>query len=157
MTTRGEEIAAAARGCVGTPFRLHGRVPGRGLDCVGLVAHVGRSLGLIGHDETGYGLSGSGARLEAGLARAGLVRVNAEAGRDQAGQDQAGQVGDVLLFDLGRGLLHVAVRSEHGIIHAHRGLGRVVEHRLDEEWRAALAAVWRFPAGVPAMGERGHG
>lgn len=147
MTTRGREIAAAARGCVGTPFRLHGRVPGRGLDCVGLVAHAGRSLGLSDHDETAYGLSGSGARLEAGLARAGLARVAGEA-----------EVGDVLLFDLGRGLLHVAVMSEHGIIHAHRGLGRVVEHRLDDEWRAALAAIWRFPASAGfEAGETGHG
>lgn len=137
MTTWGEEIAAAARACVGTPFRLQGRVPGVGLDCVGLVVWVGRSLGLIDHDETGYGLTGSGGRLEAGLARAGLVQVSAE----------EFAVGDVLLFDMGRGLLHVAVRSEHGIIHAHRGLGRVVEHRLDGEWRAALAAAWRFPAG----------
>lgn len=143
MTTRGVEIAAAARTCVGTPFRLHGRVPGRGLDCVGLVAHAARNLGLSTYDETAYGLSGSGARLEKALARAGLVKVPlAEA-----------QVGDVLLFDLGRGLLHVAVKSEHGIIHAHRGLGRVVEHRLDGEWRAALAAAWRFPA----TGEAGHG
>ena len=148
MTTRGEEIAAAARACVGTPFRLHGRVPGRGLDCVGLVAHVGRTLGLTAHDETAYGLSGSGARLEAGLARAGLTRV-ATADAD---------VGDVLLFDMGRGLLHVAVMSGHGIIHAHRGLGRVVEHRLDEEWRAALAAAWRFPEGAKPQGrEAGHG
>ena len=147
MTTRGKEIAAAARACVGTPFRLQGRVPGRGLDCVGLVAHVGKSLGLSTHDETAYGLAGTGARLEAGLARAGLAQV-AEA--------QA-QVGDVLLFDLGRGLLHVAVRSEHGIIHAHRGLGRVVEHRLDDEWRAALVAVWRFPIAAAGRGETGHG
>lgn len=148
MTTRGEEIAAAARGCVGTPFRLHGRVPGRGLDCVGLVAHVGRSLGLTAHDETAYGLSGSEERLEAGLARAGLVRV--------AVADA--QVGDVLLFDMQRRLLHVAVMSGHGIIHAHRGLGRVVEHRLDEEWRAALAAAWRFPEGAKLQGrEAGHG
>lgn len=147
MTTRGEEIAAAARACIGTPFRLHGRVPGRGLDCVGLVVHVGRSLALIDHDETGYGLSGSGARLEAELMRAGLERVAVAQTR----------VGDVLLFDMGRGLLHVAVRSEHGVIHAHRGLGRVVEHRLDEEWRAALVTAWRFPAADNRTKERGHG
>ena len=154
MTTRGEEIAAAARACVGTPFRTHGRVPGRGLDCVGLVAHVGRSLGLSAHDETGYGLTGNGARIEAGLARAGLVPV-------APGQ---ARVGDVLLFDLGRGLLHLAIRSEHGIIHAHRGLGRVAEHRLDGEWQAALTAAWRFPqemaagtAGAVKTGEARHG
>ena len=147
MTTRGKEIAAAARDCVGTPFRAQGRVPGRGLDCAGVIVHAGKRFGFVEGDETGYSLTGNGARIERALARAGLVRV----------KRGAAQVGDVLVFDLGRGLLHLAIRSEHGLIHAHRGLGRVVEHGLDDSWQAALVAVWRFPGHPAETGEGRHG
>lgn len=142
MTIHGEDIAAAARACVGTPFRLQGRVPGRGLDCAGVVVHAARRAGLAGYDDTGYGLTQNGARIAQAMARAGLVPV----------APQAAQAGDVLLFDLGRGLLHLAIRSEHGIIHAHRGLGRVVEHGLDDTWQKALVAAWRFPGVRPRTG-----
>ncbi len=36
------DLAAAALNLIGTPFRLHGRDPATGLDCVGLVAEAMR-------------------------------------------------------------------------------------------------------------------
>lgn len=134
MAARGEQIAAMARACVGTPFRPQGRMPGRGLDCVGLIVHVGRSLGLTAYDESGYGMAGNGERLPRGLEAGGFIRV------------ERAEVGDVLLFRLEKGQAHVGIKSERGVIHAHMGLGRVVEHRLDAAWQAAIVAAYRFPS-----------
>ena len=38
-------LAEAALGLLGVPFRLHGRDPATGLDCVGLVAEALRRAG----------------------------------------------------------------------------------------------------------------
>src|SRR5438034_10631009 len=45
MPTRAE-VVERARACIGTPFRHQGRLPGRGLDCVGIVIHVANALGF---------------------------------------------------------------------------------------------------------------
>ena len=41
-----DAFADAALGCVGTRFQAHGREPGKGLDCVGLVICAARSVGV---------------------------------------------------------------------------------------------------------------
>jgi hypothetical protein len=50
------DLAAAALNLIGTPFRLHGRDPARGLDCVGLVAEAMRRAGFHPVPPGGYGL-----------------------------------------------------------------------------------------------------
>lgn len=45
MATR-EQIIAAARAYIGTPFRHQGRVKGRGVDCAGLIFCVCQELGV---------------------------------------------------------------------------------------------------------------
>jgi cell wall-associated NlpC family hydrolase len=50
-----DDILAAARQCLGTPFRHQGRLPRFGLDCAGVAIHVARQIG-VGHDRRlGYG------------------------------------------------------------------------------------------------------
>jgi len=44
--TRPDAFADVALDCVGTRFQAHGRVPGRGLDCVGLVICAARAVGI---------------------------------------------------------------------------------------------------------------
>ena len=41
-----QKIVAAARACIGTPFRPQGRLPGVGLDCIGLAAWAVRAVGI---------------------------------------------------------------------------------------------------------------
>ena len=41
-----EQILAAARAEIGTPFRHQGRVSGKALDCAGLICHVASVIGL---------------------------------------------------------------------------------------------------------------
>lgn len=128
-------MAAAARACVGTPFRPQGRRPGVALDCAGVVAVA---LAAAGASEAGrpeYRLGGDdlAARASSGLAAAGLLPA------------AGARAGDVLVFALG-GRPHLAVRTDGGrAVHAHAGLGRVVEAPIDPAWD--LRAVWRLDRG----------
>ena len=53
---QGDSLAGAAEALIGCPFRLHGRDPAGGLDCVGLVAAAMTAIGLTPIAPTGYGL-----------------------------------------------------------------------------------------------------
>ena len=56
MTSLAERFAAQAEALVGTPFRLGGRDPATGLDCIGIAAcALGRAGGEV-HSPTGYAL-----------------------------------------------------------------------------------------------------
>lgn len=121
------DIVAAARVCVGTRFRAQGRMPGVGLDCVGVVAWA---AGVIA--PTGYDLRGSGAeQAELEMARLGFG-VAGEA-----------KPGDVLLIEPAPGLRHLAVVSGAGlVVHAHAGLRRVVEGPVEAGW--TILSIWQL-------------
>lgn len=122
------EIVAAARACLGTRFRAHGRVPGLGLDCVGLVLVAGAvDAGLV----PVYALGGDHhALLDAALHLAGCQRVALPL------------PGDVLVLSPAPRLLRLAIMTPAGVVQAHAGLGRVVEGPLDPGW--PCLAAWRF-------------
>jgi cell wall-associated NlpC family hydrolase len=106
-------VIAAARACVGTRFRLHGRSPETGLDCIGLAAVAyGRK-----RVPTGYALRGGDpARVTAGIGTAGFVPA-----------EGAPRPADLLLLRPGPHQLHLAILTDRGFIHADAGLRRVVE------------------------------
>ena len=128
-----QRIVTAARGMVGTRFHHQGRAPGRGLDCVGLVAVVGRSLGLFDYDVTDY------ARLPDEAAMRAHIR---SAGFRETGTARAG---DVALMRFTRAAQHVGILTGATVIHAWMQAGRVVEHRLDDQWRGRMVAIFSFP------------
>ncbi|TKD51651.1 peptidoglycan endopeptidase [Sphingomonas baiyangensis] len=112
----GAAIAAAARGLVGASFRLHGRDPATGLDCVGVVLAALDGAGCGVADVNGYRLRTADADHAAGvIAGAGLARVDAP------------QVGDVALMRAGGVQLHLGIVTESGLVHADAHLRRVVE------------------------------
>lgn len=134
MPTRAE-ILAEARTWLGTPFHHQGRVKGVGVDCVGLIVGVLRTLGHAPLDQTGYGREPHAGLLEAAL-EAQLMRVALD----------AAQPADVLLLRFVREPQHVGLLTEAGgIIHTYERVGRVVEHRLDEAWRRRLVRAYRLP------------
>ncbi len=45
----------------------------------------------------------------------------------------------------GREPQHVALVTDHGIIHSYSGVGKVVEHGLDDRWQQRITAAYRFP------------
>lgn len=129
----GGDLARAAETLVGAPFRLHGRDPARGLDCVGVVAAAFARAGLRAEAPAHYALRN--ARIDDALAfahRAGLIEA-------------AGPVtpGDVLLARPGPAQFHLLVAIAGGrFVHAHAGLRRVVAMPGPLPW--PLLRRWRL-------------
>jgi NlpC/P60 family putative phage cell wall peptidase len=130
------EIVAEARSWIGTPWMASGSAKGVGANCLGFLAGVARNAGLVDLAAAfapyrGFAVPPQPAALVRGLRRqlAGIAPERAQAA-------------DLLLFDLGDGLRHVAMLTGPGtIIHAYQTKGRVVEHRLI--WTAHSA--YRIP------------
>lgn len=131
-------IVAAARAVVGARFRLHGRDPELGLDCVGLVAVALRGGGADVVVPTGYALrSGDVTMVSAMLRAAGLALA------------KGAQPGDILLCQAGPGQVHLAIaagppgtaRTSEGVIHADAQLRRVVERPGPIPW--PVISRWR--------------
>ncbi|MGN6277182.1 MAG: peptidoglycan endopeptidase [Sphingomonas sp.] len=121
---------AAARGAVGARFRVHGRAPEEGLDCVGLVAWALAAGGWRAEVPSGYRLRGDPGRVAALVERFGLVRV------------AIGRAGDVVLAASGPGQGHLAILTGDGVVHADAMLRRVVERPGAVPW--PVIGFWRF-------------
>jgi hypothetical protein len=106
-------LAQAALGLVGLPFRLHGRNPATGLDCVGLVATALERAGYHPVAPQGYSIRALSIKPLLGFAAAsGLVEVD--------------EHGDVWLAQVHSFQFHLLIAGPGGAVHAHAGLGRVV-------------------------------
>lgn len=140
-----EQIVALARAQIGTPWQHQARIGGVAMDCAGLPILIGQKLGMAVDALADYGRLPQPAEMRAELERH-LVRV----------PRASMQIGDVAWLRFDREPQHFGILGDyvHGglsLIHAFNGAGvnRVVEHRLDDQWRARIVAVWRFP-GVDA-------
>lgn len=126
-------IVAAARDCIGARFRVHGRDPAIGLDCVGLAAHAYRAAGADPILPTGYALRGGTVRDVGERLRAnGFVRVS----------DGIGVAGDLFVLRPGPRQIHFAIHSGFGVIHADLALKRIVERPGPAPW--PLLGIWRW-------------
>ena len=134
MHSRSVAIVAAARACVDTRFRAQGRLPGVGLDCVGVALIAAAAAGLTPARLPAYTLGGDDHdQLDAELAAAGCTSL--------AGTEA--HPGDLLVAAPAYGRRHLAVVTPRGVVHAHAGLGRVVEAPADPAWE--ILAAWRLP------------
>ena len=52
---------------------------------------------------------------------------------------------DIYFMAWGREPQHVALITDKGIIHSYSGVGKVVEHALDEDWKRRIVAAYRYP------------
>ena len=135
MTELQSTIVAAARACLGTPFRHQGRAPGIGLDCAGLAVVSLKSAGVDIHAPANYSRTPHDGRLRA--------MIELQRGLRFVPRDDM-QAGDVLLIKIGNEPSHVGICSGGGnIIHAYEQVGKVVEHRIDAAWQAQIVAVYR--------------
>lgn len=136
MFEKADEIIAAARACIGTPFRHQGRIPGVGIDCAGLGIVAAQAVGIDVKDFVGYpSLPFDGMLKKMFDSQSSLVRI--------AKTDAA--PGDVLLMRISDAPQHVAILSYNGyMIHAYQSVGTVVEQRIDGVWRSKIIAVYRF-------------
>lgn len=126
-------FAQAAEALVGCRFRLHGRRPETGVDCVGLVVAALDACGQRCELPTGY-------RIRTG------EWPDADTWAERNGFEPATQecrTGDVLLVRPGPGQLHVLVvgPDPERMIEAHAGLQRVVRSRAPAA--GAIVGHWR--------------
>lgn len=134
----GPSLAAAAERLVGCRFRLHGRDPETGLDCIGLLAASLRAIGCKADFPTGYRLRTS--------AWPGLADMAADHGFAIATGTAA--PGDVLFLRPGPGQLHLAITAPAPgwLVEAHAGLGKVALRPgplgdiIVQRWRIAAQA-----------------
>lgn len=123
---RGAALSQAASALVGCPFRLHGRDPATGLDCIGLVAAALTAIGVRPAAPSGYGLRNL--TVEHWLHHAYDSGLELSTGPVRAG--------DVLLIALGACQHHLVIATANGtVIHAHAGLRRVVRQPLERIWQ----------------------
>ncbi|MEM8799699.1 MAG: hypothetical protein AAGF15_06435 [Pseudomonadota bacterium] len=141
-------IIAAARSLVGTPFRHQGRVPGRGLDCVGLLIVCARQTGISNYDFRAYHRTPSHGALEKHMSDAGLLAID---------ESEPMLPAQIALMRFHGAPQHLALLSTIadfpnrsasatlGMIHAWQGAGSVVEHRFDQAWQRRLVQRYEFP------------
>lgn len=129
-----QALAQAAQSLVGARFRLHGRDPDTGLDCIGLLAAAMRLIGSPLVLPSGYPLRLSD--LSAWLpdpAQCGFAPAF-----------EPFRPGDVVMLLPGPAQYHLAIAADDGgWIHAHAGLRRVVHDPnlpagpISHHWRLA--------------------
>lgn len=131
--TASERVAAAAEALVGARFRLHGRDPATGLDCVGVAAAAFAAGGDHAPVPTGYAIRGGDPDAVAALLDVRLRRI-----------DRA-EPGALLLGATGPGQLHLAIAVAGGIVHADAALRRVVRRPGSSPWPVLGCWHLKFP------------
>ena len=131
--TQAETMIAAARACLGTPFHHQGRLPGQGLDCIGLVIIALRAAGFMVQDRQDYARWPEGEALAAALVAHGAQALAIM------------QPGTVLLFMIAGQAQHVALATgETRMIHAYAPAGKVVETDINSVWQRRLVGLYQF-------------
>ena len=138
MRCNGQDVVAAARRWIGTPFHHMGRNR-YGLDCAGLIVVVAAECGLLSEVRLPrYGR----------VPRPHLLVPTMQRYLRQVPESEVAP-GDVLLFRVRQHPQHVAIYSERAgephFVHAYEPIGRTDETRFDARWEAALLSVWKWP------------
>ncbi len=123
--SRGEQLARAAVQLIGIPYRLHGRDPATGLDCVGVLAASLDSIRQHWALPTGYTLRNR--------AFPGISAIASDCGfAEIQGKILAG---DVLSVRPHACQLHFLISiAQDRYVHAHAGLRRVALTPWVPEW-----------------------
>ncbi|GAB5488871.1 MAG: hypothetical protein Pars2KO_24410 [Parasphingorhabdus sp.] len=101
----------------GTNFRLHGRDPKTGLDCIGLADFCMSAAGVNCEIPTGYSIRGGDIDT--------IARFMEQAGFEQVCED-APCDGDIVLVQPSSAQFHFMICIQDGFIHAHASLRKVV-------------------------------
>lgn len=131
------EYYEKAREFIGTPFRHQGRLPGRGLDCVGLVVCAATAFGVQIDDVTDYRRTPDWTRFKGEFEKNGMNLGN---------RYEDAVPGTVVLLREGRWQTHCAVVGEQDgertLIHAFILRNKVVEERFSQDWRERIQGVF---------------
>ncbi|KHL24537.1 hypothetical protein PK98_11115 [Croceibacterium mercuriale] len=129
----GDRIAAAAADLIGARFKLNGRDPQTGLDCVGVVLAALAVTGRTAPPLPPYSMR-----------RTQLTPFDRLAtGQGLRAVDGRSEAGDVLVFRTGPAQWHAAIALPCGqIVHAHAALRRVVGSPVPPDW--TIVRHWRL-------------
>lgn len=130
MTATPGDLIAVARSYTKTPFHHGGRLPGVGLDCIGVIVCAASACGLLHCDVAAYPLRPNGQLRESLDAQ--LVAV------------PDALPGDVLLMSFSEEPHHVALFTGETIIHAYITVRKCVEQPMVELWEKRVRGVYRF-------------
>ena len=144
MSRIGDQVAQAARGWIGTPYRHQASCRGAGTDCLGLLRGVWREvLGAEPEPVPSYSVDWSEPAREERLWQAAERHLVPKLLGDEA-------PGDVLLFRMRDGAVakHLGLAGQIGaaatFIHAYSGHA-VLESPLSAPWRRRIVARFKFP------------
>lgn len=142
-----DEIVAAARRWIGTPYVHQMSALGAGCDCLGLIRGVWRDVvGQEPEAPPAYGYDWSEASGEERLWGAALRHL-------RPANDEAHRGGTVLLFRMRDGAVakHLGIATEGvsgpAFVHAYSGHG-VLESALTRPWARRIVARFDFPEGA---------
>lgn len=127
------QIIQLARTMIDTPWHHAGRLPGVGLDCVGLILVPAQLAGYKITDLKNYSQYPDGDTLLSSL-------------RDRFNEIPLSErsVGDVLVFRIkGKLPQHVAWMTDVGMIHSWQNLNKVCEHNIGQSWTNRLTHAFR--------------
>jgi len=139
------QIVDAARSWIGTPFHHQGRIKTVGVDCLRLLIGVALELylrdvegvPLAAYDELSYGHMPDERNLYMKLQN---VLIETKALKSE----------NIVLFEIDGAARHLGIiGSKNGyfsIIHAYAPARKVIEHRLDEEWKAKIVKLFKVAA-----------
>lgn len=120
----------SARSMIGTPFHWHGRIPGVGMDCVGLVVVAARLSGMDFEDVPRYT---RGNQFELLMERLSSVA-------DSVAEPWPG---DVLVFCYGKDRRHLGICAGDTVIHCSSSptVGGVIEEPV--YGMPPIESIWR--------------
>ncbi len=131
----GEAFALAAESLAGCRFRLHGRDPATGLDCLGVISAALDAIGRPSDFPSGYTLRSRNIAL--------LLQPPGYFGFTEA--EAPLQTGDVAMVRMGPCQYHFIVQLDRGrFVHANAGLGRVIVDEGPIVW--PVLNTWRIGA-----------
>lgn len=126
------EVIAAAQAELGTPFQHQGRLSRKALDCAGLAVLVAQRWHIV-DEPSAYGIHPNNGQLRHWIeAQSFLYPVAAP------------EAGDFMLMRFGVEPQHLAICAGETIIHSYGMVGKVVEHRFSDVWRARVVQSYRF-------------
>lgn len=131
-----QKIIDAARSCLGTPFHHLGKLPGVGLDCIGLLEISGKPAGFKAKEYETYKRIPDGRSLMRELRRQ-LCEIDPESAIP----------GDILVFYINEETKkpqHVGFLTDKGLIHTWTAPGKVVEHDFTDDWKRRVVAAFSF-------------
>lgn len=140
------QVVTKAREYLGTKFRHQGRLKGQAIDCVGLPLMIAEEFGLW--DREGVLIH---SRDSVNYSPQPLDSFVHEECKRRLIEKPVSEMtdGDVVTVRNPVIPCHVAIVAHItdylSVIHAHNGIGRVVEHILTDELRALILGCFSFP------------